>query len=310
MTTIHYSEFATLASCERQWAYRYALDSPEKGERRGLHLGTLLHLGLASWLNGEGTALPRTWTVEEYSTGSEPGELRTYELADFDPEITARANWLLTRYEKHYGSAPPPHWHTISTEQRLTAAMPWGDLVGTVDAIIEIDGQLWVMEHKSYGSKGRLDYVPVDPQIGVYDLLVEANYGQPAFGILYDGIYTFMWKETRRTLAAIREERGCSQAEAKLVQAAEPGVQRPPSESFERLELNLSDDHRRTTANYLGAAVEQRTMLLAHDDVLAATIPNVGRNCSWCGFRFECWSNLGGYEAPEIEVDDSEAEPV
>jgi hypothetical protein len=170
------------------------------------------------------------------------------------------------------------------------------------------------MEHKSYGSKGRLDYVPVDPQIGVYDLLVEANYGEPAFGIIYDGIYTFMWKETRRTLAAIREERGCSQAEAKLVQAAEPGVQRPPSESFERLELDLSDDHRRTTKMYLRATIERREALLDQDrphwNILDATIPNVGKDCGWCGFKDECWSNLGGYEAPEIEVDDSEAEPV
>jgi hypothetical protein len=309
MSDLHYSELATLARCERQWCYAYALNRPDAGGP-GMHLGTLIHKWHENWLLGRGATLERTWTGTAYSTGTAEGTPRTYELADFDPELVQRARWLATRWEAHYGSEVPSSWNVISVETRLSAPMPWGTLTGTLDGIIEIDGQLWLNEVKSYGSKGRLDYVPVDPQIGVYDLLVESNYDKPAFGIIYDGIYTFMWKETRRTLAAIREERGCSQAEAKLVQAAEPGVQRPPSESFERLELDLSDDHRRTTANYLGAAVEQRTMLLAHDDVLAATIPNVGRDCSWCGHKPICWRELGGVEPEEIEVDDGTVEPV
>ena len=177
MTTIHFSEFSTLAACERKWAYRYALGSKQEAGHAA-HLGTLLHVGTASWLNGRGAELPASWRAPEYSVGAEPGAMVVHRLSDFRAEVVEKARWLLARYEKHYGSGPPSHWNVISTEQWLTAQTPWGTLAGTADAIIETEGELWVIEHKSYGSKGRLDWVQVDPQLGVYALLVEANFGR------------------------------------------------------------------------------------------------------------------------------------
>lgn len=340
MTEItNYSEFATLARCERQWAYGYVLGEEENGARAGLHLGTLLHKGHEQWMLGNGATLPRTW-ADDISAGGKPGEERTYSLEDFDPELVERATWLLTRWASHYGSEPPSHWNVISTEGWLTADTSWGQLVGRTDGIIEIDGELWFNEVKSYGAKGRLDYVPVDPQLGIYDILVEATYGKPAFGIIYDGIYTYQWVPKQRTLKVIEDElRGASRSHpavgpgprllplasskwlretAKEIQASEPGIERDPSESFERLELDLSDAHRSTTAQYLSNAVWRRSHLTQMgqgvarlpEETMALTIPNVGRDCGWCGFKVRCWSELGGVEPDDIEIEDESAEPV
>lgn len=326
MTTLHYSEFATLARCERAWVYRYALQSNEKGGKHAAHLGTLCHVWGESWLKGEGVELPSTWQSLEHSGSDAPGELVTYSLSDFDPDVVAKARWLAARYVAHYGSAPPSHWSVISTEQWLTAQTPWGTIAGTVDAIVEIDGELWLYERKSYGSKGRLNWVKVDPQLGVYDLLVQANYGKPAFGILFDGLYTYQWKPVKPTLASLNEV-VCEQypmlikpAErkeaARQLQAEHPGIERDPSESFERVPVDLTDEHRRTTSNYLRAAVGRRDTLLldlrmyADSSVLDQAIPNVGRACDYCDFKAQCWNDLGGVEPFEIEVDDDEAEPV
>jgi hypothetical protein len=46
------------------------------------------------------------------------------------------------------------------------------------------------------------------------------------------------------------------------------------------------------------------------DNVFEDTLPNVGRDCSWCSFRPQCWFDLGGVEPFEIEVEDDDAEPV
>lgn len=328
MTSMHFSEMATLASCERKWAYRYALGSEEEAGHAA-HLGTLLHVGTASWLNGDGVELPARWDAPSHTNGAEPGDMVTYSLADFAPEVVAKARWLLNRYQAHYGSVPPSHWNVISTEQWLTAETPWGTLAGTADAIVEIDGELWLIEHKSYGAKGRLDWVQVDPQLGVYDLLVEANYGKSAFGILFDGIYTYQWKPKQRTLKDIVADLGTPLdggtkadvlATARLIQASEPGIERDPSESFERVLVDLSDDHRCTTSQYLSAATQRRDNLLDtsfhpfggtyEENILASTIPNIGRQCSYCDFKPRCWSELGGVDPVDVEVEDEDAEPV
>lgn len=330
MTSMHYSELATLAACERKWAYRYGLELEEKGGD-GAHLGTLLHVGTAQWLNGRGTDLPASWDAPSHSNDAEPGDVVTYRLSDFKPEIVDKGRWLLGRYTAHYGSEPPSHWNVISTEQWLTAQTPWGTLAGTADAIVEIDGELWLFERKSYASKGRLDWVQVDPQLGVYDLLVEANFGKPAFGILFDGIYTYQWKPTVPTLAALIEfaqANGLVPATAtkaqlrefaRAAQADNPGVERDPSESFQREYVDLSDDHRKATSNYLSAAVYRRNQLKNSDyplgmeyteALLDSTIPNIGRQCGYCDFKSRCWSELGGVDPVEVEAEDEDSEPV
>ena len=49
---------------------------------------------------------------------------------------------------------------------------------------------------------------------------------------------------------------------------------------------------------FLGAAIKRRDKIKSLDD----TIPHVGRHCSWCGFKDECWFRLSGV-SQDIEVE-------
>jgi len=315
---INYSEFNTLSQCERKWHYAYTLGEEETGNKAAMNLGTLLHLGLGKWQEGKGVELP-SWWMDNISSGGKPGEMQRLQLSDFDPSVIERAEWLLERYVTHYGSAPPSSWNVISAEEWLSRDFGAGrskwTLVGRTDGAVEIDGNVWLLERKSYGSKGRLDYVGVDPQLGCYSLLYEKKYGVRPFGIIYDGIYTYQWALKKPTQAQCIAELPPSspihsmlkkdQTEwAREAVERHPGVQtREPYESFERREIELGDEHLRVAKEYLAGAIRRQRVLRKRP---GDAIPNVGRDCSWCGFKAQCWSDLGGGDDESIYYDDEE----
>lgn len=323
---INYSEFNTLTDCERRFVYQYLLAEEEPGAKRGLHLGTLCHLWHSSWLRGNGAVLLDTWT-DDINTGGKPGEVRTLCLSDFDPVLVERALWLAARFTAVYGQQPPSSWTVISAEEWMTRQFDWGILVGRTDGFVEIDGNLWLIEVKSYGSKpGPLAYAQMSPQLGCYSLLAEEKYGQRPFGILYQGIYTYQWKPQVPTQQSLIDWRAADDppfaALTKTAQRdwareciadgryADNYPQRAPEESFEQLEVELGDEHLNVAGGYLGAAIRRRTRIKQAKQPLYEALPSVGQHCRNCGFRPRCWFELGGIEEFEIEVDDEEAEPV
>jgi hypothetical protein len=316
---INYSEFNTLTDCEKRWYLGFVDNEEDDSSKRGLHLGTLCHLWHGRWLMGSGATLPSSWT-DDINTGGKPGEERTLKLTDFDPALVERAQWLAARFVEHYGPEPPSSWTVISAEEWMTREFTWGTLVGRTDGFVEIDGRLWLIEVKSYGSRpGPLAYAHVSPQLGCYSLLAEAHYGQRPWGILYQGMYTYQWKPTKPTQKSVIERwqetqvaQGYTAQEMKLaaklyVENPDNWTERPAAESFDQEEVELGDEHLATAALYLRGGLMRRTHLLAHPDEV---LPSVGRHCLGCGFKARCWSELGGIEPFEIEVDDDDAEPV
>lgn len=315
---INYSEFQTLASCEMRWLLHYLRREEETGERAGLHLGTLIHLGQDKWLTGQyadGVWLPPSWT-DDINTGGKPGEERTLYLHDFDQELVEKALWLLGRYVKHYGLVPPSSWDVVSSEEwlRATGSGSVGgrsyDIVSRTDGLVRIDGKLWLREVKSYGSKQRLRYVHVDPQLVIYTMVAESVYGEQIHGVIYDGIYTYRWVPVKPTQQSLIEQaeadgqvwptKAAAKAWAKATQEKHPGVERAPEESFDRLFLDIGPELRQAGAQYLIAAINRRETLTEHPHL---AIPNIGNTCNGCGFRAQCWARLGDDEAEEFEVD-------
>lgn len=312
---INFSEFSTLTQCERKHAYAYVLGEEETGAKKGLHLGTLCHLWHSKWLAREGAYIPDAWT-DDINTGGKPGEVRTLRCSDFDPDLVARALWLKERFVEHYGEQPPSHWNVLSTEEWLRREFPWGTLVGRSDGFVEIDGALYLLELKTYGARpGPLAYAQVSPQLGCYSLLAEEKYGVRPDAILMQGIYTRRWQPIKPTQKSKIEEwqaAGATESLKDLRSAAKVFCENPynwtereAAESFDQVEVELGDDHLRTAAAYLAASVKRRNLLVASP---SEALPNVGRDCSWCGFKARCWNDLGGVEEFEIELDDSDGE--
>ena len=303
---INYSEFATLANCETQWGFAYLLGQEEErdGKTDGLHLGTLLHLGLDRWTLDLGATLPTTWT-DDINTGGKPGEVRTLCLTDFDPALVQLAEWLLRRYEQVYGSSRPESWNVISTEEWLTAKIKVGSrtvrVVGRHDGLIEIMGDLWLIERKSYGQRGRLDTVGVELQPTIYEDLIEQKYGRRPVGIMYDGIYTHQFVPKKKTQAQVLAELPATHPVLALKKAeqrdyaraaveADPGIEREASASFERQWVDRTPQALEMGRVVLSATIRRRDRIKTLDD----TVPHIGRHCSWCGFKNECWFRLSG----------------
>jgi hypothetical protein len=316
---INYSEFNTLTDCEKRWYLGFVDNEEDDSSKRGLHLGTLCHLWHGRWLMGSGATLPSSWT-DDINTGGKPGEERTLKLTDFDPALVERAQWLAARFVEHYGPEPPSSWTVISAEEWMTREFTWGTLVGRTDGFVEIDGRLWLIEVKSYGSRpGPLAYAHVSPQLGCYSLLAEAHYGQRPWGILYQGMYTYQWKPTKPTQKSVLERWADTAA---FIRATRPGDEACRQALRRRLpQLDRAPGCRvvRPGGGRAGrraprhrCAVPAWRAHAAHaparhpDEVL----PSVGRHCLGCGFKARCWNELGGIEPFEIEVDDDDAEPV
>lgn len=282
---VNYSELNTLTTCEQKWVYSYLLRRDEEQRNRdGLHLGTLLHLGAEGWQDGSwamhgAAVLPLSW-VDDIGNDGKPGEPTERFLAEFDDELVAKAQWLLDRYAIVYGLQPPDNWNVLSSEEWMTATFEVVagrpiELVGRTDGLVEIDGDLWLLERKSYANKQRLAYIGVDPQLMLYGILAEENYGVPITGVIYDGIHTYQWVKPRA-----------------------------PEDSFQRLELMISEQKRETAKRYLHAAVNRRQQLASNVD---AALPAVGMVCSWCGFKEQCWAALGD---DDLEIGDPEIELI
>lgn len=309
-TVTNYSELNTIAMCERRWAFGYELHKEEEGKKVGLHRGTLLHIGKGRWSTGLGATLPEEWE-DDMGPGGRPGEQQRYLLSDFDPDVVESARWLLDRYAAHYGDAPPPDWKLLATEPWLSGMIGGEKVVGRADNLWEIDGNVWLDETKSYGSKGRTAFLAVDPQPSIYFTLVKQTFGLDIHGILWDGIYTHRYAKTRPTqaeLIADRERIGLPIA-FDTKKAAQDWArselatgrydkEQPPELSFEREWLDRTPMALEAQGYAVNAAVRRmehlREVSQAGLSIIERTMPNIGQTCNGCGHKNRCWAQLLG----------------
>lgn len=300
---VSYSEASTLAGCEQRWWYRYG-EEIEETPGAALVLGTLLHVGTGEpWLRNGVAELPVDW--------EDPHSGEMVYLADFPEAEVAKAEWLLDRWNKHYGP-PSDDWEIIAVEDSFS--FEWNGLLIVVrtDGLIRerSTGHLWLREVKSYGRNTRLELVSVSPQETIYAAGIEAKYGERPFGILFDGIYTYQWvpeKPTQKELIAEAEAHGMTWAtkKAATVWAREmveqhPGVERPPADSFSRLWPDRSEEQIDRALEWLAAVAERKYELT---EIRQKPIANVGPLCDSCFFKPRCFQDLLGVESDEIEVE-------
>lgn len=318
-TVTNYSELNTLAMCERRWAFGYEQGKQEEGKKVGLHRGTLLHLGKGRWSTGLGATLPERWE-DDMGPGGRPGEQQQYSLADFDPDVVESARWLLDRFAAHYGDAPPPDWKLLATEPWLSGMIGGEKVVGRADNLWEIDGRVWLDETKSFGSKGRADFLAVDPQVSIYYTLVKQTFGLDIFGIMWDGIYTYRYAKQRPTQAQIidlAEQSGQSFPTKKAAQdwaraelaTSRYDTEQPPELSFQREWLDRTPLQIEAQGHAVRAAVARMEHLREVDrsglDIIERTMPNIGQTCKGCGHKNRCWAQLLG-EPEYAEYGDDE----
>lgn len=113
--------------------------------------------------------------------GLDPYEYDSYRIGEF----------LANRYKIFW-----QEWlettKVIAVEKVFEAPFEDMTIAGKVDAIVEVGGKPWVLEHKTTSSKLDMDYlekVSLDGQISAYIWLCKQN-GIPVEGVIYDVICT------------------------------------------------------------------------------------------------------------------------
>lgn len=300
-STTSYSELSTLAKCEQQWHYKYRLRLDDPGNDK-MALGTLFHAVVAHWrLTGAVPQLDSGWTSWLFSV-----------------EVIEKAQWLAERYARTYDSQRP---RIVASEMRLEAAIPGSNvrLVGRLDELWEFEQQVWAVERKTYGDRGFIDLLDVNPQLTLYDWLLREN-GYDIYGVVFDGAYTYQWKPDKPTQQQLIDERLAEQGAAgadnfinatkkdqrewaREAVARHPGVDRADHESFDQVWTDRNALQREMGLKWARAIINRRSRLVAPTNPVAELgaavvqddndpIRNIGPACKGCPYKTQCFEEM------------------
>lgn len=188
--------------CRRKWDFgsmnrqgiERILTSPS------LNAGTVMHKALADWLldsdkdpvelvlhyADEEITKVKTRYTEHIGVPPTDDELsKLYESINMCISIASN-------YRTKWGCPVPNGFNVVQPEQKVEVPIPNTEhyLEGKLDGIIESQGRLFILEHKTYGSRPTDNTLNNTDQFTAYVwILKQLNLG-PVAGIAYDG----MWK--------------------------------------------------------------------------------------------------------------------
>jgi hypothetical protein len=175
-------------SCRRKHKHRYVDGIRLHSESPALRFGSLVHAGLEAW-NKTGRNVEAAITAV-YAASTEYTQTTAYELqgviaslAGYHERYSADTAEVLA-VELEFQTP----LYNISTSGRSTTF----DLAGKVDAIYRIDGEVWIVEHKTTSSdiSPGSDYwrrLQLDEQVSLYTLALR-QLGYDVVGCIYDVI--------------------------------------------------------------------------------------------------------------------------
>lgn len=143
-----------------------------------LEFGSLFHLAMAIYYSG---STGYSWiTVGKLLDTIKP----EYRKAEWAEDFQA----ILSHYAKYYNRND--FNDVIGVEIPFKLKLPkYGSIMGRVDGVVEEDGQLWVLEHKTSKSTSNVyDVADFNLQSLAYVIAMEYTMQKPVAGIIYNAI--------------------------------------------------------------------------------------------------------------------------
>lgn len=136
-----YTSMSTFMTCQRKYDFRINRGLVGKKAPVAADFGKCIHKALDSWYKDKDVDRAITIFKGEY-VESEEDDKRTHKMGE----------WILRNYNDKYTDQP---FKVLATEQEFTLALPNGNnLIGRIDKIIEWDGAVWGMDHKTTSMLG------------------------------------------------------------------------------------------------------------------------------------------------------------
>lgn len=194
---VHTSEFSTYNACPRMYFYQYKKNLVPKQQSHKLFLGTGVHKGLAVYyMEGTEAALRAydNWAKLEMQKLEENLEAMFESVReDYEADIALGRKMLINyfKWAKMHDT-----FKVLSTEQPFEISIvnpdtgeviPNAIYAGTFDGIAEdINGNIWLMEHKTYKSVPSDTELRLNLQAGLYLLAANRIFkGAKVLGVIY-----------------------------------------------------------------------------------------------------------------------------
>lgn len=138
---LDYTMMSTFQTCQRKYDFRMNKGLVGRKAPIAADFGKCIHLALDEWYKGGDIEK----TVELFKANyveSEEDDKRTHKMGE----------WILRNYHSKYVDQP---FKVLSTEREFTIPLPNGNkLIGRIDKIVEWDGAVWGMDHKTTSQLG------------------------------------------------------------------------------------------------------------------------------------------------------------
>ena len=136
-----YTSMSTFLTCRRKYEYRINRGLVGMAPPTAANFGKCIHSALDVWYVNHDLEATLAKFSEEFK--ADP---------DDDKRTPVMGFWILKNYHEKYQDQP---FKVLATEQEFTIDLPWGKkLIGRIDKIIEWDGVVWVMDHKTTSQLG------------------------------------------------------------------------------------------------------------------------------------------------------------
>lgn len=254
------SSIDRFGQCEQRWLYNRDIGESELAKSDPLELGTLMHRLLQAWWAGQ------SWRAE-WSAALD--EVAGWDLSFEPPEIFKRAEWLMERYDAHYGLSPEG---VVSYRSEVEFDVPLDGnklrVRGYIDGLVQFEDGVWVDEYKTMGRWGRENRAHYDPQLGLY-LYAAKEMGYDPQGARFHAVSTYRYKGKKH----VAEDGTESWDEA------------PTSKQFKRIEVPYNQ-------GFVDECVEnaRRVAARAKDLVVSPelAVKTVSDHCQWCPYYRPC----------------------
>lgn len=181
--TVTYSSLTLFATCHKKYNYRYRQNLIPTETPVYFAFGSAIHKALELYLD------PKNYRTEDAKNSA----LSVFEMYGLDVQDKCKAIALFEKYTETYKDDKFYSQHVeFEFCQPLKSAKGYSskfyDLRGKVDAIINISGRWYIMEHKTTSAcndayKARVSF---DKQIALYALAVQDALNIEISGALYD----------------------------------------------------------------------------------------------------------------------------
>ena len=321
-----YSDIALFLRCRRQWWYGSVLEKESPLLQWDLLLGSAIHAGLEAHFLGHPMELAVIdWWRDTYAI------LLTRRVFTPEENLKYREQIDLSRamaqaYEE-WAETHDVELHVHATEYHFEIALPGTDdiLEGVIDGIVERDGDIWFLEHKTRTTFDDIEVLNLDLQTTLYQwaltclvrkgaLLPHIAQDAEVRGVLYTVLKKSIIEEPKliRNGTALSQDKSTPMTYEKFRGALQSHnfAPDPYAATLERLLLQSHPlirrfQYERTEAELRIALRDViricREMKIARNEY-AYCYPTPTASCRWCAFFMPCTiDRRGGDVAHDLQ---------